>query len=223
MFLSGHLDTSLGIITTPYLEDPDLASLHFEIYTLIQSISKLASRFLERNNTLTSSIAVIMYYTQVLSAIEHRILSLEIPYSSGPPIDNVVQYSIEMSKIAALISTTYYFRNMRITSATITSLQRRLVTIAQTLESIPHDTLEEDSLKLILWACWMGGLTARDQEWFAVRMHGYMTWLKLRSWEELKYFLERFVLEPKRHDLHGNSFWPRVSKHFAKHIEQPTL
>ena len=209
----GHLDFPFNIPRCQIisLQELDIASLAIEMHTLIQSISELASHFLE-HYSLVSSTAVVIYYTQVISAIEHRLLSFQIQYSSTQPADIAVLYVIEMSRIAALISTTYYFRGISITSATISSLQKRLISTSSTLESIHHDFLDESSLKLPLWACWLGGLTANDQEWFAARIQGYMTWLQLRSQEELESFLEGYILAPRRHDSHGSALWQQILK-----------
>jgi hypothetical protein len=107
--LSCHLDmfSAFPFDPTPCPQEMVPAVLNLEMCSLIRSISKMASRFFEHSTTLTSTTAEVIKNTQVLSAIEHRLLSLEIPCSSGPPSKMAVLHVIEMSKIAALISTTY--------------------------------------------------------------------------------------------------------------------
>jgi hypothetical protein len=210
-----HLDMLLTVTSSPTrpLEEMDTALLYYEIFSLVRSISELATNFLEHSNIFTSSTAIIIQCTQVISAIEHRLLSLRVTCSSEQPSDLAVLYVIEMVRIAALISTTYYFRSMKITSATISSLQKRLVAATTAFEFVSHDFYEESSMKLLLWACWLGGLTAKDQDWFAIRIHGYMQSMKLYGWRDLECFLDGFVLAPRRHDLHGGMLWRRVSQH----------
>jgi hypothetical protein len=213
---SSITETYMSPVPTAYPSFPELdtASVGFEVYTLVKSISQQAFRFVEHPHSLTSSIPIIIFYTQILSAIEHRLLSIDIPFSLASPPELPSLHVLEISRIAALISTTYYFRNLTINSAAISSLRKHLVATISTLESTQHDFLDRDSLKLLLWACWIGGLTAKDQEWFAIRIHRYMTWLELPSWEELESSLQGFILTPRRHDLHGSSLWLRVSKIF---------
>jgi hypothetical protein len=211
---SSNLDAPFTVPpnTNQSLEGANTALLNCEVYTLIRSISELASRYLEHSSSFTYSTAAIIRYIQILTAIEHRLLFLPISPSSAQPSDVAVLNVIEISRIAALISTTYYFRSMRITSATISSLQKRLVTAIVALEAVGHDFLDASSIKLLLWACWIGGLTAKDQDWFAIRIYGYMTWIKLYDWRELESYLDGFVLAPRRHDVHGGRLWQRVSQ-----------
>lgn len=172
------------------------------ITLLIKQISDLATQVLKPDNILKASTASIIAHTQVISATEHRLLSIENP-DDVPDHEIPLLNVIRAGKAAALISTTYYFRIMRITSATTRSLRGKIVAALENLESGDINALNMESMKLLLWSSWIGYLVAEDQDWFVIHVHRFMIRMDLRSWEDVQSCLKGFTLASKRHDSLG--------------------
>ena len=115
-----------------------------------------------------------------------------------------------MARIAALVSTSYYFRILTIRSASSASLHKHLNATALDLEHLNPAALDSLYLKLYLWSLWIGGITASDQEWFVSQIHKCMAFLNLSGWKDLENFLGGYVMIPRPHDLHGNALWQQV-------------
>lgn len=129
-------------------------------------------------------------FTQICFSVEHRLLSVRLHKSSNMDPD----YSVyEVVRIAGLICMTYLFRKMNLTSAIFVNLHKRLRATMDDLENASAIIMDEDTMRLLLWAVSVASLTALDQVWFTTRIRWYMLALDIKNVDELSDCLACFV------------------------------
>ncbi|KAF2009113.1 hypothetical protein BU24DRAFT_415457 [Aaosphaeria arxii CBS 175.79] len=218
MILSVDLISSTITLSIPRLErpvqhlsntDPFLLSFskrsYFIDYTdmtttldyLVRSISELVFRYLESKGSLTSSTTSIICFTQILSTIEHCLLSIQLPSSNDPSPDVISIRIIQVARIAALISTSYYFRAFTQEAAFTVSLYKKFLEIVRDIEPICPTVRNALLLKLHLWSILVGCITSRNKELLESQVQHYMGLLNLADWKDLETFLEGYIVAPE--------------------------
>jgi hypothetical protein len=189
----------------------DLASFRAEIREIISLIAQLVSLRASSYGKLTASTASMIAFSQHCFAVEHRLLSIRVSRQENVPCHDPDIFIYEASRIAALTCVTYHFWQMVPGGETFTSLKRSFRHYFTSVEDLSETTvIGEASVRIILWACCVGGITSVDQAWFALRIHHYMSRLNIRGWEELKICLMDYVWDPKISDYFFATMWPEV-------------
>jgi hypothetical protein len=185
--------------------------------------------------TLTTSTATMVSFSQVCSALEHRLLTLRVAGwdrpspsspSSQPSLRDPDAFIFDAARIAALMCMTHFFRQMALRAVLFTTLRRSFRENIESLEALGDageglrvgvdvgvgTGVGELSMRLLLWACCVGGVTALDQHWFALRVHRCMDSLEIEGWGELERCLMEYVWAPKMRDQHLVLLWREVQK-----------
>jgi TctA family transporter len=176
----------------PAVLKPTLSSFRTEILTLITFINTLATLHTSSLPGLTSSAETMIAFSKLCSATEHRILSVRLDKPFKTDRQHYDTFVYEAARIAALMCMTYLFRQMTPRSAIFVNLQQRLRSTVTELESMIWN-MNEESLKLLLWAVCVGSLTTMEDEWYVKRIERGMIMLQIRGLAELSEFFGCFV------------------------------
>lgn len=195
-FLSRPLDDKMG-----------LAVFRSEIKGLIGLIARLNTLYSEEYDTLTSESTSMIAFIQLCSAVEHRLLSVKLPRYENSTVRDPDVLIYDISRLALLMCMNFLFRKMSPQAVIFSSLQKRLRNNIMSLESIDESIADEGSLRSLLWAICIGGLTSADHPWFAIRIHRCMSSLKLQNWDELRLCLLDHVWVPRLCDQRLLVIW----------------
>ena len=175
--------------------------------------SKLATLDSALFANITSTSSGIISFSQFCSALEHRLLSLQLPHPVQPSQRMIPVLVHDACRIATLISMTYHFRDFKPHSATFRSLRTQLIGIIEKIERLDEGLLDEGLRQMLLWACWMGGMASTAHDWFPGRIQFYMQKLHYTCWEELEGCMVKFIWTLKMHDSQSLELWRAVQAH----------
>lgn len=143
-----------------------------------------------------------MALTQLSSAVEHRLLSIQAPMT--PPQSSVDSDILlhEACRLVLLIIMSSLFRNFRPHSATLRSLQTRLTQAISSLDA-QQDTFPSDQShqRIFLWVLWIGGMSSMNQEWYATRIRDLIRELRIVDIGGLRSCFEQFVWSPRMENV----------------------
>jgi hypothetical protein len=183
----------LSIVTEPWKSTSELRAIRPKLLFLIRLIRRLAT--LHRNSyaVLAATPSDIMVFTWLCCTVEYRLLSIDLFRNalSGPQDVDVL--ILDAARNAALMCSTYLFRNMRPHSAIFKSLQSRLRRNITSLNVLGWADINRDSAKLLLWVICVGSAIAVDPEWYTSSLSRCFSNLKIRNRDELATYLDEFV------------------------------
>lgn len=130
-------------------------------------------------------------------------------------MSGLVGHALEALRFAILRLTTYFFRAMGISSVSMRGLRSRLMLALEVLNSTNEELGEELDLSTLLWASWIGGITAEDQGAFVVYIRFYMQRIKISRLEELEALLEDFVILGRLHSSHEQTLLELVDRQLS--------
>jgi hypothetical protein len=176
-----------GTFARPVESSPDLPSFRVEILTLIDVIKMLAALHANSVDTIIASTDNMIAFSQVCSAVEHRLLSVRTRETQA----NALAY--EAVRIAELMCMTYLFRKMNQTAAINLNLHKRFRAAINGLENWSTVVTDEETMRLLLWALSVASLTALDPAWFVDPIRWGILILEIGNLDELRNFLGFFV------------------------------
>ncbi|KAF2471677.1 uncharacterized protein BDR25DRAFT_342371 [Lindgomyces ingoldianus] len=185
----------------------DTASLGREIRTMMGIITPLASTQLRLLKDPSTTISSVLSLTDLIVAVEHRLFNIKVP-SPFPPEPQALLY--DSARLALTICMSCNFRDFRPLSATLMGLQKRLMPILKSLESLYGDMTDTHQRRMLLWILWVGGIASVNQEWYAKRISVLMLELGLAEVEELRNCFREFVWSPRMDDQFSYSLWELV-------------
>lgn len=144
-------------------------------------------------------------------AIEHRLLSIRMTGGQDSLSQHPEIFIYEGARISALMCMTYLFRRMFPDGQLFTTLHSGLRKHIASFEELGQNTILDDaSLRILLWAYCVGGITSVEPSWFAGPIHRCMLRLGFGSWEELKACLMEYVWNPAMCDEFFAKVWPKT-------------
>ena len=208
-----NLPQDLRTIMSPSIAFTNLDTFCTDIRNLMCAASKLATLDSALFSSITSTSSGIISFSQLCSALEHRLLSLEMLHSIHPPQQMMTVLVHDACRIATLIFMTYQFRNFKPRSATFRSLRSQLIRTIENIEGLDQGLLDKGLQQMLLWACWMGGMASTAHDWFPSRIQFYMHKLRCTCWEEIEDCMVNFIWTTKMHDSQSLELWRAVQAH----------
>jgi len=210
---ASNFPQELQTIVSPSIAPVNPTSFCTDIRSLMGAAAKLATLDSALFTSITSTTSGVISLSQLCSALEHRLLSLQLVHPTQLSQRTISILVHDACRIAILISMTYHFRDFKPHSATFRSLRAQLIGIIEKIGSLDEGLLDEGLRQMLLWACWMGGMASTAHDWFPSRIQFYMQKLHYTCWEELEGCMVKFIWTLKMHDSQSLELWRAVQAH----------
>jgi hypothetical protein len=172
----------------------DSVSFAAEIKCMIKVVGRLTPILSHPAQYPCSSIGDIVSLNQLCYAIEHRLLSAEVPDEERSSEEQANVYLLKAARLVILTSANHSLRKFSRQIALFRSLYKNLMQPILRLESLSSLSQDEYSLRPLLWTCWWGEMASAERnKFFVPRIKVYLWILGYTTLDEIYSCLSSFV------------------------------